>query len=339
MSSDELRIVVAGSVSFSERTLRGLIRHGARVVGVLGLARAASPGVSDYADLGPVAAEAGIPFVEFRKINAPEVLEAVRSWQPDVLFVVGLSQMVEAPLMGLATRGAIGFHPTPLPRWRGRAPISWLTYDEQPGAATFFVIEERVDAGAIFVQEPFDVPRGAYAGEVVAAARDAIDRALDRWLPELLRGKWDPSPQDESLASWIGRRAPEDGLIEWRDSACDILRLVRAAARPYPGAYTYYRNRRLTVWRAVLSPAPFRGVSGRVLDASNGLLVQTGDGLIGITEWELENADGINPRIPVGTKLGYSIDHELNQLRSRVADLERQLATHAGRATNARSDE
>ena len=316
-----LRIVLAGSVSFSDVTLERLIHHGATIAGVLGLAESASAGVSDYASLAGRCQAASIPYFAFTKINTPEVLEQLRAWQPDVFFVVGLSQLVSDELMRAARLGCVGFHPTRLPEGRGRAPVAWLTHDARDGAASFFVLENEPDAGAIFVQEPFRVPEGAYSGEVIAIVRTAIGRALDRWLPQLLAGEWNPVPQDESRASWWGKRAAEDGLITWTRSAEEIARLVRTASRPYPGAYTYYRDAKLVIWRARVSDLPLRGVTGRILQIREGqLLVQTGDGLLLVEEHEF--VDAYSAKLQVGSKLGYAVEDELHQLRKRIRELE-----------------
>lgn len=319
------RIALAGSVSFSERTLDALIRHGADVGGVLALANSASAGVSDYADLTVRCAAANIPCREFTKINTPEVLEQLREWSPDVFFVVGLSQLVSRELIATARLGCVGFHPTQLPEGRGRAPVAWLTHDGRDGAATFFVLEDEADAGAIFVQEPFAVAADAYAGDVIESVRAAIDGALDRWLPRLLAGEWDPVPQDETRASWWGKRGPDDGLIDWNAPARAIVRLVRTASRPYPGAYTYYRGRKVILWRARETDLPFRGVVGRVLQVRDGeVLVQTGDGLLLIAESEFVEGEPL--RIQVGVKLGYAVEDEIHQLRARLQALEKHFA-------------
>ncbi len=293
-----MKVALAGSVSFSRVTLEALVCHGAEIAGVLGLDPAAAANVSDYAALDGVASA---PYVAFTKINAPEIVAQIRAWAPDVLFVVGLSQLVSDEIMSIPARGCIGFHPTPLPRGRGRAPIAWLTWDGTPGAATFFVLEKEADAGAIFVQEPFDFPAGAYAGEVIEATRAAMVRALDRWLPALLAGEWSPAPQDESQATFWGKRAPEDGLIDWNAPAAEIARLVRTASRPKTCAYTHFSDAKLIIWRASVSDLPYRGVTGRVQQAfpDGSLLVQTGDGLLRVEEFEIA---GDAPR--VGHKLG-----------------------------------
>ena len=313
-----MRIVLAGSVSFSERTLAGLIRNGAEISGVLGLSPSASSQVSDYIDLEQLAVTANLPYRSFVKINAPEVIDTVRKWQPDVLFVVGLSQLVHEAMMQIPTRGSIGFHPTRLPKGRGRAPVAWLTYDEEDGAASFFVLEKEADAGALFAQEPFTVEPGAYAEDVIQSVREAIDRLLDRWLPGFLRGDWNPLPQDEDAASWNGRRAPADGLIDWSASARDIARLVRATSRPYPGAYTYAGGDRVIIWRASESHLPYRGVTGRVLAIRDGaVLVQTGKGVLALEEFESES-------LMVGSKLGYVAEDEIHRLRLRVQAIEQR---------------
>jgi methionyl-tRNA formyltransferase len=183
------------------------------------------------------------------------------------------------------------------------------------------------DAGGILVQEPFVVPGDAYAADVVAVQSTAITQALDRWLPRLMEGWWDPMPQDETRATWNGRRGPADGWIDWSRPAVDILRTVRTASKPHPGAYTYSGGQKLTVWRAELETDwPIRGSVGRVLaeEPDRGLLIQAGDGLIWLTEIE-----GVN-RPRVGSRLGFVVETELANLAGRMAAMEKRLEELTG---------
>lgn len=88
------KVVLAGSVSSSRRTLQALLRHGVQVVGILGLSPRKSTNVSGYCRLDDLAQSADVPFYEFEKINHPDVLRMVQKWSPDFLFVIGLSQLV-----------------------------------------------------------------------------------------------------------------------------------------------------------------------------------------------------------------------------------------------------
>jgi methionyl-tRNA formyltransferase len=325
------RIVVAGAVSSTRLTLEALIKHGAPVVGVLQMRGESSHTVTGFEPLESIAQAAQIPCLTFKNINDAEVVAQVREWNPDLIFVVGLSQLVKDELLAIPQMGCIGFHPTFLPAGRGRAPLAWLTLDNGPGAASFFLIDDGVDSGPIFVQEPFEVTPNDYAGDVARKLETAIATALERWIPKLLASEWDPKPQDEILATYHGRRGPDDGLIDWHQSAFEIHSLIRATAAPHPGAYTWHKGEKLLVWHAELEERlPWRGATGRILlvDADRGALIQTGEGLLWLTQVQATNSEQIHAAdevLRVGQKLGFVVQDEIASLCERVEALEQQL--------------
>lgn len=326
-----MRIVVAGATISTHQTLAALIRHGAAVAGVLQLQPESSHTVTAFTPLNGLAESHNIPGTTFHNINDPEIVEQVRQWQPDLMFVVGLSQLVRDEMMAIPKRGCVGFHPTFLPAGRGRAPLAWLTLDGQPGAATFFLIDDGVDSGPIFVQEVFEVAPNDYAADVETKLVAATEKALERWLPELLSGVWNPRPQDEVLATYNGRRSLDDGLIDWHQPSSEIHALIRAASEPHPGAYTWYQGRKLIVWRAELErQLLWRGAIGRILlvESGRGALIQTGDGLLWLTQVQFsEDAEpcAAETVLKVGVKAGFVVQDEVANLRNRVDDLEARL--------------
>ena len=323
-----MKIVLAGAVTSSRRSLEGLLRNGANVVGVLGLSPQHAANVSGYCRLDDVAAAANVPYRNFSRINDASVEEVVRGWAPDLLFVVGLSQLVHDRLLAIPRRGCVGFHPTRLPECRGRAPIAWLTLENRGGAASFFLMDAGADSGPIFVQEPFDVSPCDYAADVLAKAETAIDAALNRWIPRLIAGEWNPRPQAEELATYRARRAPEDGLIDWSAPAEQVFALIRASSHPHPGAYTFFRGKKTIVWRAEsCDGARIRGVVGRVLDVQPGerFLVQTGTQPIWLTEVADESTGEAVP-LRVGIRLGVDLTRDIVALEAKVAELTERLA-------------
>jgi methionyl-tRNA formyltransferase len=310
-----VRIVLAGAVHSSRVTLESLVRHRADVVLVLGYEPKDRALVSGYADLSACARANGVPYLGFQSVNHPSIVERVREARPDVLFVVGLSQLVSGELLAIPTRGSVGFHPTQLPKGRGRAPIAWIVLDGAPAAATLFELQEDSDSGAIFKQAPISISIDDDASIVEAKVLAALERALDAWLPSMLSGGWSSQAQDEAHATWYGRRTPEDGLIDWSVAAEPILKLVRAATRPHPGAFTFRGPDRLIAWKAQGDESgAHRGVAGRVLavNAAGHALVQTGTTPLWLTDYEIVGAAG--SRLKVGEKLGYHVELEINKL-------------------------
>jgi methionyl-tRNA formyltransferase len=318
-----MRVVIIGAVRSTALTLDRLVAHGFEVVAVLGYRAPDVSLVSGYADLEPAARAAGIPFHAFRSVNDPAVLELLGTLAADVLFVVGLSQLVAPALLASAKRGTIGYHPTALPEGRGRAPIAWLVLERRRGASTLFELTAGADEGGIFEQREFDVDEDDDAAAVETKVLDSLREALDAWLPRLKRGEWSPRPQRPELATWYGKRAPEDGRIDWNRPALAIDRLVKASSRPHPGAFTFRSGEKLLVWRSRReTQLPMRGVCGRVLQTGpdGAALVQTGRGLLWLLEYSVQG--GVATSLKVGEKLGFDAEIELHELRRRLSSLE-----------------
>ncbi len=328
-----MRVILIGSVSSSWHTLRGLIRGGVEVAGVLGLDPAHANGVSDYRDLRALAVEHGIPYQPFQRIADPAVYDFVLTLRADLLFVVGLSQLAPRGLIGLAGAGAIGFHPTPLPRGRGRAPVAWTILLDEPAAANLFYLTDEADAGDIIAQRPVPVRDDDHAQDLIDRTNEVLEAMVFDLAPALRAGTLPRTQQDATAATWYARRTPEDGRIDWSQPAERVDRLVRAASRPYPGAFTYEQGQKVVVWRAQrYERHDHVGTLGQVvrIDAP-GLLVQCGEGLLWLTELSDERgAARPASSFRVGQRFGCGLLARLDALESRVRDLERRLRPRGG---------
>src|SRR3569833_1189552 len=174
-----IKIALAGAVNSTLATLEKFIEHKMNVVSVLGYEALEGEIVSGLADLKPLCIKFGLPFKSFHKINSDDVIEHLKNASPDVLFVVGLSQLVSQQILDIPKFGSVGFHPTALPRGRGRAPIAWLVLEEKLGAANFFLMGKGADDGPIFIQETFDVSADDDASDIEDKIIQAIYLALD----------------------------------------------------------------------------------------------------------------------------------------------------------------
>ena len=98
---------------------------GAEIVGVVTLPGPIDPNRSGQCSFDEVVARLDAALIETRDVNSPETLNAIRKLEPELIFVVGWSQLVGEAFIELASEGVFGMHPSLLPRHRGRAPIPW----------------------------------------------------------------------------------------------------------------------------------------------------------------------------------------------------------------------
>ena len=301
-----MRTAFVGAVEGSAVALGALIRAGMSPGLVITLTPKVSLRHSDYVDLTPLAKAGGSEIIYAADVNGPDVIEALRAFQTDLVLVIGWSQICGDAFRSVASIGNIGFHPSRLPRMRGRAVIPWtILLGEDVTAASLFWLDDGVDSGPILLQEPIAVAADETARTLYAKQTDALARMLPKAVELVRSGKASRIEQDHSLATYCAKRTADDGLIDWREPAEAILRLVRAVGAPYPGAFTTCGGRRLIVDAATSFADSHRhiGLPGQVqCHTSEGFAVRCGDGqCINITAWRQDQVAG-KPR--VHSKLG-----------------------------------
>jgi methionyl-tRNA formyltransferase len=323
LKNNKLNVIVIGSVSSTLRTIEGLLRNRIKISGILGYEPTAFNNVSGFVDLKNIASKNDIDYLGFDKINDKENLIWAKEKNPDVIFAVGFSQLISDEWLSLPLLGCIGFHPTCLPKGRGRAPLAWIVLDKGCGSATYFLMDSGADSGPIFTQEKFIVSDIDDALSVSKKIEKSIDVALDKWLPMLASGVWNPKPQTELKSSEYGRRMPEDGVIIWNEPAVAIDRLVKASTTPHPRAFTFLGNEKVFITSSLVeSKISIKGVVGRVLKNDNikGSLIQCGNGLLWINGIFDSSDASISPR--VGERFGFYCELEIYRLWKKIKELE-----------------
>jgi methionyl-tRNA formyltransferase len=187
--------------------------------------------------------------------NTTEWLEQLRTLQPDFIFSFYYRNMLKPELLACAKRGAFNMHGSLLPKYRGRVPVNWAVLNgERETGATLHEMVAKPDAGAIVAQQAVPILPDDTAFEVFQKVTVAAELALDKALPGIVDGSMKPQLQDLASGSYFGGRKPEDGRIQWQQSARQIHNLVRAVAPPYPGAFTDIHGKRLRVLRSRVLP-------------------------------------------------------------------------------------
>jgi methionyl-tRNA formyltransferase len=285
---------------------------GAEVVAVVTLPGPVDPNRAGQCSFDDVAARLGARLVETRDVNAPETLAELREIRPELIFVVGWSQLVRDEFIALAPGGVFGMHPTLLPRHRGRAPIPWtiLSGLARTGVTLFEIPDATADSGPIVGQVEVPVASDETATTLfdrLAAAHVAL---VGDHVPGLLAGTAPRLPQDPRRASAWQKRTPADGIIDWDTRAPYLYDWVRAQTRPYPGAFTFLGDTRIVVWRAAPTHLAAGAPAGTVVEGrESGVVVACGEGGLVLEEVEPEGSEVlagalVGEAIPVGARLG-----------------------------------
>ncbi len=298
-----MKSILIGSVGSSEIVLEEMINIGFPIDMVFSLAEEFSSEVSGYYPIHDTAEKNNIPYCKFKKINDEKNIEIIKKIVPDYIFVIGLSQLIDKRILSIPTEGVVGFHPTPLPKYRGRAAMVWqVLLGVHETKCTLFMIDEGMDSGDIIGQEDYVIDDDDYAEDVGEKLLDALRRLCNKTLRQIMDGTVIRRPQNDEEASYLLIRRPEDGLIDWKLPVKDIHRLIRAVSRPYPGAYGMYDgNHQIIIWKAEIQEnRNIIGIPGQICRMGEGWFDILGiDGIIRATDYD--NCDNI--RICIGHKL------------------------------------
>ncbi|MDR1581614.1 MAG: formyltransferase [Synergistaceae bacterium] len=258
-----------------------------------------------FRSVGELAEKNRIPVRTPGKLGDAET-QQIREIRPDIIFSFSYRKIIPVSILDLAPSGAFNIHCALLPRYRGRACVNWAVLNgESETGVTLHHMTARVDEGRIVDREAVPINPDDTAYDVFEKLIPAARKMLRRSLPSILAGTARGYEQDESGATYFGRRRPEDGRIHWRKPAREIYNLVRAVTHPFPGAFTFSGGRKLFVWDA----RPHDGeanVPGIVVSSSP-LIVGTGAGSlkIGRAQWEGEaESGGDELGLPEGAVLG-----------------------------------
>lgn len=246
------KIVFMGSPEFAVPTLQALVGK-FNVVGVVtqpdrpaGRGRKLTP-----PPIKSLAEEYGLPVIQPPRLRQPDAIEQLHNWKPDVIVVAAFGQILRPQVLDLPPQGCINVHASLLPRWRGAAPIraAILHGDSQTGV-TIMRMDAGIDTGPILSQRAIPIEAGDNAetlGEKLA--RIGADLLIET-LPGFLVGQISPTPQEDGLATYAPMLEKADGELDFKRSAVELERQVRAFY-PWPGAFTHiWQGELLKILRA-----------------------------------------------------------------------------------------
>ncbi len=309
-----MRIVFMGTPEFAVPSFEALLSSGHQVVGVV--CQPDRPKGRGHQVVAPpvklVAERAGIPVLQPLKIRTPDFLQALSSWQPDVIAVTAYGRILHAPILQLPPMGCVNVHGSLLPKYRGAAPVQWAVINgETETGITTMLMDEGMDTGAMLLQAKVEILPEDTSGTLAPRLAALGGQLLINTLAQLQAGTLVPTKQDDHQATMAPLLKKEDGLMVWTLSAMSLANRVRGLA-PWPGAHTFLGDERWNIWKAVPHASATTDVPGTIVTVSKqSIVVTTGDGLLEISEIQTANSKRMTVaqflaghRVTVGQQLG-----------------------------------
>ena len=242
-----------------------------------------------FGSVARLAAEQGITVYAPEDVNHPLWVDRIRAMAPEVIFSFYYRNLLSDEILNLAPKGAFNLHGSLLPKYRGRAPLNWvLVNGEKETGVTLHRMTHRADAGDIVAQQSVAIADSDVALTLHRKLCAASQTLLGDALAKIRSSQVDARAQDDSQATYVGRRTPEDGRLEWEKPAQTLHNLVRAVSDPWPGAFGFVGTNKFIVWKSRVRTDMPAAKPGTVLSVSP-LVIACGEGALEIVTGQSAN--------------------------------------------------
>lgn len=213
----------------------------------------------------------------------------------DVMVVVSYGQIIPKEILEIPKVGPLNIHPSLLPKYRGAAPIQRAIMNgEKKTGTTIMWMNERLDAGDIFLQKEVEIDPDEIYGELHDRLSLISAKLLLEALEKIERGEIVRIPQKDEEATYAKPISKEETVIDWSRPATEVHNKVRALS-PKPGTWCTISGARYKIYRTALSSG--QGTPGEVLekDIKKGILkIACGEGAVNIMEIQPEGKRVMN---------------------------------------------
>jgi methionyl-tRNA formyltransferase len=292
----KLRVIFMGSPQFAVPPLEHLLKSQYQVVAVYTQPdRPAGRGRGLV--LPPVKRTAlawGLPVVQPASLKEAGTVEQLSRFKPDFIVVAAFGQILPQLVLALPHLGCLNIHPSLLPRFRGASPVaSAILAGDGFTGVSIMLMDEGLDSGPVLAKAQIPISARDTTGSLTAKLSWLGAGLLLEVLSHWTRGEITPQPQDEAEASYSGSISKEEGEIDWRLSAIEIWRRVRAY-QPWPGCYTRWQGKSLKIIEAVPLSQERAAKAGQVVVSSKAAFgIGTGEGVLGVLKVQLEGKQAL----------------------------------------------
>lgn len=288
-----LRIIFMGTPDFAVATLQALVQANYPVVGVItapdkpaGRGRKIKESaVKQYAK------SLNLNILQPTNLKADSFISELKKLEANLQIVVAF-RMLPKIVWQMPKYGTFNLHASLLPNYRGAAPINWaiINGETKTGVTTFF-IDEKIDTGAIILQEETNITANETAGQLhdklMHLGSKVVMDTVEKIKLNQVKTKVQPEQKTKKTAYKLNK---ENCKINWQDSLTVIHNKIRGLS-PYPGAWCTLKNNEETlnikIYKTSIEFQNHQMQTGTVFSTKNEIKIAAKNGYIHILELQL----------------------------------------------------
>ncbi len=279
-----------GTPAFAVPSLDILLKSGYDVCAVVTATdKPVRPGSSRMivSDVKQYALEKGLKVLQPEKLKSPDFIAELQSLNADLQIVVAFRMLPEV-VWNMPKLGTFNLHGSLLPRYRGAAPINWaiMRGDQITGLTTFFISQE-IDTGGILLQSETRIEEednfGSLHDKMMVQGAELVLKTVKL----IESGDYTPKSQDEHLVTSAPKLNSETGKLDFSKSCIELHNQVRGLS-PRPGAYTFWENKLLKVFKTKYHLQSTQQPIGTFILDKKCFKIATSDGYLELLELQPE---------------------------------------------------
>ena len=225
------------------------------------------------------------------KLKSPKFLSKLNNLNAD-LFIVVAFRMLPKEVWSIPKYGTFNIHASLLPQYRGAAPINWaLINGEKKTGVTSFLIDKKIDTGAILLHKDCEIRKNENVGELHDRLMLMGAELTIETCEGIFNNKIEPRVQQNTNEL---KNAPKlfksDCKIDWSKSSVEIHNHIRGLS-PYPVAWTNIisnnESKTIKIFNAEYELLKHKKEITEIDISKNSFKIYTKDGVINILEIQI----------------------------------------------------
>jgi methionyl-tRNA formyltransferase len=211
----------------------------------------------------------------------------------DIAIVAAYGLILPKQILEAPTYGCLNIHGSLLPRWRGAAPIqrAIMAGDTKTGI-DIMQMDEGLDTGDILREDTTPITSTTTAQSLHDTLADMGARMVTDVVNDIaMDTPPTPQPQSNDGMTYASMLSRDDGRIDWRQSAQQIERQLRALT-PWPGVWCMSGDERLKVHAARITKGS--GAPGEIIDKD--MTIACGADALTLTSVQPQNRKAMDGR-------------------------------------------